>query len=187
MKKIYLPAFLLLSFFTASAFAHGPVRQDSEVSETINAPAEKVWGLIKNFGDIANWHSEVFTSTTEGGNEKGGKRVLTLKDGNTITEELKAYDDAKMTYSYKITNMSVAKKITHAGADVDVPALPVDNYSAKISVEAQGDKTVVTWKAAYYRGYTNNDPPAELDETAANTAVKEFLKTGLIDLKKAAE
>jgi mxaD protein len=42
-----------------------------------------------------------------GGNEKGATRVLTLTDGGTITEFLKKYDAAKMSYTYKITDMSI--------------------------------------------------------------------------------
>jgi hypothetical protein len=33
----------------------------------------------------------------------------------------------------------------------------------------------------------NNNPPEELNETTANAAVKEFISTGLIDLKALAE
>jgi mxaD protein len=63
----------------------------------------------------------------------------------------------------------------------------VDNFSATISLEPKGDTTVVTWKAGYYRAYMNNNPPEELNETTANAAVKEFISTGLIDLKALAE
>jgi mxaD protein len=186
MKNFFLPLAALL-LFTSLANAHGPVRQDTDESITINAPAEKVWVVIKDFGDIATWHSGVFTSTSEGGNLKGGTRVLTLKDGNTVTEELKKYDEAKFAYAYKITSMSTVRTITYAGNEEKVPAIPVDNFSATISLEPKGDTTVVTWKAGYYRAYMNNNPPEELNETTANAAVKEFISTGLIDLKALAE
>ena len=186
MKKIFLPLTALL-LFTSVANAHGPVRQDTDETITINAPAEKVWGLMKDFGDIAAWHSEVFTSPAEGGNLKGGKRVLTLKDGNTVTEELKNYNEDKLSYSYKITDMSTVKTMNYAGVDEKVPALPVANYSATITVEPKGDNSEVHWKAGYYRAYTNNNPPEEMNEATANAAVKSFISTGLIDLKNLAE
>lgn len=186
MKKFFLPLAALL-LFTGLANAHGPVRQDTEETVTINAPAEKVWGLIKEFGDIAAWHSEVFTSPAEGGNVKGGKRVLTLKDGNTVNEELKKYDEAGMSYSYKITEMSTVKTLNYAGVDEKVPALPVANFSATITVVAKGDTSEVTWKAGYYRAYTNNNPPEEMNEATANAAIKSFVTTGLFDLKNLAE
>ena len=105
MKKFMLFVSILLSFFTATGYAHGPVRQKAEEQITINAPAAKVWALIKNYGDMS-WHPDIFNTTSEGGNTKGAKRVLTLKNGGTITEELKKYDEAKMSYAYKITDMS---------------------------------------------------------------------------------
>ncbi len=186
MKKFMLFVSVLLSFFTVAAFAHGPVRQKAEEQITINAPAAKVWALIKNYGDMS-WHPDIFNTTSEGGNTKGATRVLTLKDGGTLTEELKKYDEAKMSYGYKIIDMSTAKTITHAGVEEKVPALPVDNYSATIEVEAKGDTSVVSWTAGYYRAYTNNNPPAEMNEEAANAAVGAVLKTGLFNLKALAE
>jgi len=186
MKKacLFLPA--LLFFFSAAVNAHGPVRQKAEEEITINAPAEKVWSIIKNYGDMS-WHPGIFNTTVEGGNNKGAIRVLTLKDGGTITEELKKYDDKKMSYAYKITEMSTAKTINHAGVDEKVPVLPVDNYAASIEVEAKGDTSVVSWKAGYYRAYMNNNPPEEMNEEAANTAVTSVLKSGLLNLKTLAE
>ena len=186
MKKITLIASVLLSLFTAVAHAHGPVRQKAEEQITINAPAEKVWAIIKNYDDMS-WLPAVGSTSAEGGNKKGATRVLTLKDGGTITEELKKYDEAKMSYAYKITEMSTAKTITHAGVEEKVPVLPVDNYSASIEVEAKGDTSVVNWTAGYYRAYTNNNPPVEMNEETANAAVSAVLKTGLINLKALAE
>ena len=63
--------------------------------------------------------------------------------------------------------------------------LPVDNYAANIEVEAKGDTSVVTWKAGFLsRLHTNNNPPPEMNEEAANTAVKAVFKDGLESLKK---
>jgi mxaD protein len=172
--------------FTAVASAHGPVRQKAEEEITINAPADKVWSIIKNYDDMS-WLPNVKSTTADKGNGKGSIRVLTLKDGGTITEELKKYDDKKMTYAYKITEMSTAKTITHSGVEEKVPVLPVDNYAASIEVEAKGDTTVVAWKAGYYRAYMNNNPPEEMNEEAANTTVTAILKSGLANLKALAE
>lgn len=183
MKKYFaLPLFL----FSVFAYAHGPVRQDTDETITINAPADKVWGIIKNYGDMS-WLPPVKSTEIKGGNEKGAVRVLTLQDGGTITEELKKYDDAKMSYAYKITDMSDAKTITHAGKEEKVPVVPVANYSATITVEPQGANSSVHWKAGYYRAYTNNEPPEEMNEAAANAAIKGIFTTGLNNLKAVAE
>jgi carbon monoxide dehydrogenase subunit G len=186
MKKSYLTIPLLSFLFVAIAQAHGPVRQKVDEDITINAPAAKVWGIIKNYDDMS-WLPPVKSTEGKGGNTEGATRVLTLQNGGTVTEELKKYDDAGMAYAYKITDMSAEKTINHAGADVKVPVVPVDNYAANIKVEDKGGSSVVTWKAGFYRAYTNNNPPPEMNEEAANTAIKGIFKEGLENLKKLAE
>lgn len=186
MNKKILGISLLAFLLAAVAQAHGPVRQKVEEEITVNAPAQKVWDIIKNFNDMS-WHPSVKNTTGQGGNDKGATRTITLQNGGTITEELKKYDDADKTISYKITEMSTAKTITHAGAEEKVPVLPVDNYAATIQVEDKGGSSVVSWKAGFYRAYTNNNPPPEMNEEAANTAVKAVFNEGLENIKKLAE
>jgi mxaD protein len=186
MKKTTFVASIALFMFSAIAAAHGPVRQKLDEEIQINAAPEKVWALIKDY-DNMSWHPGVAGVKGDGSNKKGAIRVLTLKDGGTITEELKKYDEKAMEYAYKITDMSTAKTITHSGEQVPVPVLPVTNYAAGIGVEAKDGGSLVSWKAAYYRGYMNNNPPAELNEDAANAAVGSVLKDGLQNLKKLAE
>jgi mxaD protein len=72
--------------------------------------------------------------------------------------------------------------VQHAGQDEDIPVLPVENYAATIMVKEKGGKSIVTWIATYYRGYVNNNPPAELNEEAADEAVTAVLTTGLASL-----
>jgi mxaD protein len=110
-----------------------------------------------------------------------------LKNGGTLTEELKKYDAAKMTYAYKITDISTSHTITHSGVEEKVPVFPVDNYAASIEVESKSGATVVSWKTGYYRAYMNNNPPAEMNEETANKAVTAVLKEGLANLKSLAE
>lgn len=186
MKKTTFAASIALFLFSAVAAAHGPVRQKLDEEIQINAAPEKVWSLIKDF-DNMSWHPGIASVKGEGGNKKGATRVLTLKDGGTINEEMKKYDEKAMEYAYKITDMSTVKTITHSGEQVPVPVLPVTNYAASIGVEAKDGGSLVSWKAAYYRGYMNNNPPEELNEDAANTAVASVLKAGLENLKKLAE
>ncbi len=186
MKKIALLIPAALFFFSATAGAHGPVRQKLERDIEVNAPAAKVWSIIKNYNDMS-WLPGVKGVEAKGGNAPGATRVLTLKDGGTINEEMKGYDDKEMSYSYKITHMSSVKTITHSGQKENVPVLPVDNYAASINVEAKGDKSVVKWKAGFYRAYMNNNPPEEMNEEAANAAVGAIFKAGLENIKALAE
>jgi len=186
MKKIALLMSVSLAFIATSVSAHGPVRQKFEEEITINAPAEKVWAVIKDFGDMS-WLPAVKSTSIEGGNTKGAKRVLTLKDGGTITEELKKYDDKKMSYAYKITELSTAGTINHSGQEEKIPVLPVTDYSASIDLESNGPSTVVSWKAGYYRAYMNNNPPEEMNEEAATGAVSKVIHAGLENIKALAE
>lgn len=186
MRKITLFAATALSLLAVTAEAHGPVRQKANETIKINAPAEKVWGIIKNYNDMS-WLPAVASVSAKDSNEDGAIRVLTLKDGGTITEELKKHDDAKMMYSYKITEMSTKKTISVNGQDEKVPVLPVDNYAADIQVKADGANSTVTWKAGYYRAFMNNNPPEEMNEKVANAAVEGIFKAGLSNLKALAE
>lgn len=178
MKKTLLFVSAALFTFAGVVNAHGPVRGKMTASITIDAPAAKVWEVIKNYDDMS-WHPSIKSVKADGGNNKGATRVLTLSNGGTITEEMKAYNDAKMSYKYKITDMSSTGTIKHAGQDEEIPVLPVGNYAAEISVEDKGGKAEVEWVATYYRAYVNNNPPAELNEEAADKAVTEVLSAGL--------
>jgi carbon monoxide dehydrogenase subunit G len=156
------------------ADAHGPSRQKVKEEIQINAAPDKVWKVVGNFQD-ASWIPVVDKTEGEKGNEKGATRKLTLKDGGaTVEEELSKYDEATMTFSYRIDK-------------VDVKVLPVSNYSSTITVKGEGDKSTVTWQGAFYRGYPNNDPPAELNDEAALKAVTGLYKTTLESLKKKIE
>ena len=168
-------AFSLTALAVAAvpADAHGPTRQKVNKTVEINAPADKVWKIIGNFQDMS-WHPAVEKTEGSGGNEPGAKRKLTLKGGGTINEALSRYDAADHSLSYEIT-------------EVDVKVLPVNNYSSTLSVEGEGGKSVVRWKGAFYRGFTNNDPPPELNDEAAGKAVTGVYDAGLAAIKTAAE
>ena len=101
MKKITLFASVLFFFFTAAANAHGPVRQKIKETIEINASPEKVWSIIKDYGDMSCFPL-VASTKADGGNKKGAIRVLTLKKGGTITEELKKYKEKKMEYPFLV-------------------------------------------------------------------------------------
>lgn len=173
-RGLVLAALSLAAFAPSQGFAHGPSRQ--KVSETIEiaAPAEKVWAVIGNFQDLS-WVPAVAKTEGTGDNEANkATRHITLKSGGEIDELLTKYDAADFTLAYRIEK-------------VDVKVLPVNNYSSTLTVKAQGDKSVVEWKGAFYRGFPNNDPPPELSDEAAIKAVTGLYKSGLAALKEKVE
>ena len=155
-----------------AGWAHGPSRQKITETIEIDAPPAKVWAAIVDFHDVS-WLPGVAKTTGEGGNEPDvATRQLTLDGGATIDESLYKYDAGAMSYSYRIDK-------------VDVKVLPVNNYSSTITVlPAEGGKSTVEWRGAFYRGYPNNDPPPELNDDAAIKAVTALYRKGLDNLKK---
>ena len=96
------------------------------------------------------------------------------KGGPTGTERIAKYDAEKKSSMYRITT-------------VDVNTIPVNDYSSPVAVEGSGDKTKVTWRGAFYRGYMNNDPPPDLNDEASKKAVTDLYKASLENVKAKAE
>ncbi|MBD9664054.1 carbon monoxide dehydrogenase subunit G [Variovorax paradoxus] len=168
--SVLLASFLLAA--SAPSQAHGPTRQKVSEKVTIEAPVDAVWARIKNFNALKDWHPAVADSPADKGNTEGSVRTVKLKAGGTLVETLEGYDDAKMKYNYR------AK---------DGGALPVTNYTSVLSVVADGGKSVVEWRGAFYRGYPNNDPPPDKNDEAAIKAVTGVYRDGLAHLKKMME
>ena len=168
----WLTGLALTAMLAAPAAAHGPTRQKVTETIAIDAPADKVWAIVKDFNALKNWHPAVAESPADKGNEEGSVRQLKLKGGGALTETLEAYDATKMRYSYR------AK---------DGGALPVTNYTSTITVKPEGNGSVVEWRGAFYRGYPNNDPPPDQNDEAAVAAITGVYKSGLANLKAMAE
>lgn len=177
MNKAILLALVALLLIPSLVAAHGPSRLRVTEEIQVNAPPEKVWDLIKDFCAIAEWHPAIAKCQGEGGNEDGATRLLTLDaEGDpTILETMRKYEPEKMSYQYRIT-------------EVDVNVIPVTTYAATLSVEA-GDNggAKVVWKGGFYRGYTLNEPPPELNDEAAINAITGIYQAGLANIKKLAE
>ena len=173
-KSLLAVAFFALALPHAG-WAHGPSRQKITETIQIDAPPAKVWAAIADFHDMS-WLPGVAKTTGAGGNEpEVAKRQLTFDSGATIDESLYKYDAVEMSYSYRIDK-------------VDVKVLPVNNYFSTIIVlPAEGGKSSVEWRGAFYRGYPNNDPPPELNDEAALQAVGKVYRAGLENLKKKVE
>ena len=155
-----------------TASAHGPTRQKVVEKISIDAPADAVWAQIKDFDALAKWHPAVAESPADKGNTEGSVRNIKIKGGGALVETLERYNEAGKSYSYR------AK---------DGGALPVTNYTSTITVSADGNKSTVEWRGAFYRAFPNNDPPPDQNDEAAVKAVTGVYKGGLENLKKLAE
>lgn len=172
-----LTVFSVCLLLPTLVLAHGPSRQKVDKEIVVNAPAAKVWAIIADFCAISAWHPAVKKCDGTGGNTVGATRVLTIgkEGGPQIAEELQMYDAAAMTYKYKITK-------------TDNNVLPVNTYASFLSVVDNGDGTsTVDWKGGFYRAYTKNNPPKELNDEAAVNAVTAVYTAGLDNIKKLAE
>lgn len=174
MKKIMTAVFVSSFFMAGSAIA--AIDETIRLKETIeiNAPADKVWAKIGNFGDMS-WHPAIAKTEITGGKatEVGATRVLTIKDnGGNVNEVLTAIDAAGMTMKYEITES----------------VLPVRDYGATLKVEAAGEgKSLVTWRAMFKRKDPANPGAKGQDDEAAKAAIGGIFKSGLENLKKISE
>jgi hypothetical protein len=107
----------------------------SYASTVINAPADEVWGRIRDFNGLAEWHSGLVSSSEieEGraGDQVASIRSFTLGDGTHIREQLVSFSDEDRTYTYNFQKTP----------------FDVDNYLATIRVTpiTDGGGSFVEW------------------------------------------
>jgi hypothetical protein len=104
------------------------------VSSVVNAPADKVWAVIRRFDAVVEWLPFVKSSPIEGGGDPtrvGCVRVITQTDGEVFREVLVALSDAERSYSY-----------TFVGSPV-----PVRNHRTTLLVLpiTDGNRSYVKW------------------------------------------
>lgn len=172
--------FALLSIcalaLTQPALAHGPTPQKAKESVNINAPVDKVWGWVKRFDAIDQWHPDVKKSEGDGSNQSGGKRTLTFQNDQSLVEELDYYNEQEHEYSYRLKTENTQ-------------ALPTSSHTVDLKVSAgeTPDSSMVSIKSRFYRGDTGNTPPNHLNDEAAVKAMTDFFRHGLDGLKQKAE
>jgi hypothetical protein len=108
------------------------------VSTVIEAPAERVWPLVRDFNGLPRWVPIVAASRIEGGqpaDKVGCIRNFTLKDGGTIREQLLTLSDYDYSCSYSILESPMG----------------VTDYTAtlKLTPITDGDRTFAEWTAEF--------------------------------------
>ena len=108
------------------------------VSSVVDAPAEKVWAVIRRFDAVVDWLPFVKSSPIEDGGDPthvGCVRVLTQTDGEVFREVLVGLSDAERSYSYTFVSSPV----------------PVHNHQTTLRVLpiTDGDRSHVEWSSRF--------------------------------------
>ena len=130
-----------------------------KVVENVNASADRVWELFRDFGGITRFSQGIDSCTVEG-EGLGAVRTITMGGGLKLQERLEAFDDGGRTLSYAIIG--------------DHP-LPFDNYLSTVKVVDQGDACTVEWSSSY-------DPKGTEDQ--ASGLIQGIYKGGIAGIKK---
>ena len=174
MRKL---AIALLAFFAllpdVSDADDRPLLVVAEMIE-INAGPVEVWNLVKRFDGLVNWHPAFSGSPLVKGKDGqvGAVRALTLKDGPTFTEELIAFNEQGMTYTYDI---------------VESP-LPIDQYQASLTVKANtAGGSTVTWIGTFKRKNPRDNVPEAESDAGTMKLISGAYQAGLQTVKKMLE
>ncbi|MCA3216337.1 MAG: SRPBCC family protein [Burkholderiales bacterium] len=107
-------------------------------SSVIDAPADRVWEVVRDFNGLPDWHPLIADSRIEGGlaaDRVGCIRNFRTRDGGLIREQLLTLSD----YDYECTY-----------AILESP-MGVDNYVAtlKLTPITDGNRTFAEWSAEF--------------------------------------
>jgi Polyketide cyclase / dehydrase and lipid transport len=107
-------------------------------STIIDAPTDRVWGLLRDFNGHARWHPAVANSAIErgqGADKVGCVRRFLLRDGSELTERLLALSDLEQSFCYCLLETPV----------------PLFNYVAHVRLlpVTDGDRTFWEWRCAF--------------------------------------
>ena len=106
----------------------------TEVKETINASAEKVWGIISPFAGIEKYVPAIENSVGKGEGE-GMERTCTMGNGASFDETLLKLDHQNMELHYNVHDPS---------------PLPFSKYTATMKVTAiDSNNCELTWNCNY--------------------------------------
>ncbi len=128
-----------------------------QVSDSVNldAPPDKVWQLIGQFG--GDWHPLIASIKTIGAGI-GELRVIETIDGKQIIERLDAIDSSARSYRYS-----------------NISGIPASDYTGMLDVKPNGTGSTVEWRAQYL-----GNGPGDL---IVRTIVATLFKAGLDSLK----
>ena len=134
---------------------------NASIRGTIQAPADRVWAFIRDFGAIGDWFGAL--AECQGvGSGVGMQRISTFKDGVKVTETLLELDETSRVLRYDVQ---------------DPNPFPMKNYVSKVQVNDLGDGTCeVVWSAEC-------DPDGSSDEEVTKM-LEGFFKEAIDDLSR---
>jgi hypothetical protein len=108
------------------------------VSSVIDASADRVWSIVRDFNGLPRWMPVVADSRIEGGqpsDKVGCIRNFNMRNGGNIREQLLSLSDYEYTCSYSILESPMG----------------VENYTAtlKLMPITDGDRTFAEWTAEF--------------------------------------
>lgn len=108
------------------------------VSCVIDAPADTVWQVIRDFNALPDWHPLIAYSRIEEGrtgDQIGCVRAFELQDGARLREQLLGLSDYDYSCTYSILESGMG----------------VSNYIAtlKLTPVTDGNKTFAEWSASF--------------------------------------
>jgi hypothetical protein len=107
-------------------------------SSVIDAPADRVWAVVRDFNALPSWHPGIRDSRIEGNHPSdkiGCVRNFNLKDGGNIRERLLALSDYDFTCVYSILESPMG----------------VRDYvsTLKLAPITDGNRTFAEWSAEF--------------------------------------
>lgn len=107
-------------------------------SSVIDAPADRVWAVIRDFNGLPGWHPAVAESRIEGGapaDQVGCVRAFRMRDGGAIRERLLGLSDYDFSCTYSILESPMG----------------VENYVAtlKLTPITDGGRCFAEWSAEF--------------------------------------
>ena len=108
------------------------------ISSVIDASADRVWSIVRDFNGLPRWMPAVADSRIEGGqpaDKVGCIRNFNMRNGGNIREQLLSLSDYEYTCSYAILESPMG----------------VSNYTAtlKLMPITDGDRTFAEWTAEF--------------------------------------
>ncbi len=118
-----------------------------KVSDRIEASADQVWELFRDFGGVQRFSAGI-EKVEVTGSGIGAVRTLALPGGVSLQERLEAFDDRGRRLQYAIV----------AGP------IPVANYLATIEVKDEGKACRIDWSSQFEtKGITDEQGRALLE------------------------